>query len=716
MDDFTEFKKEGDQKIKTLIITEKPSVAQDIAKVIGCFEKKECSLENGQHIISWALGHLLELAEPHDYDPELKDWSFKKLPVIPETFKMKPVPGTQARQLAVLKKLMNSREVSLVINACDAGREGELIFRRIFTWCGCRKPVKRLWLSEATTAAVKKAFGSLRDGRELDNLAAAAEARGKADWLVGINATRAFSVRHSAVLSVGRVQTPTLAMVVDREREIRNFKPEKYWEVWATFQKGNGKTYRGKWFCEKEERLKQKEQAEAIARAVTSTGKVAQVEQKEAREQPPTLFNLNDLQKEANKRYGLTAQQTLDAAQALYEKRKLITYPRTDSRHLTVALVKETLTDRLAALAGAPEYVSLVPKKLPYLSKRYVDDTKVTDHHAIIPTMTRPDLTALGKNERLVYDLVARRFLSAYYPDARYSVTRVVTASGSENFITKGKAELDPGWKAVYDNNADPENKDEEGENEQVLPPLSQGEVVSVKDIEIPEKQTKPPARYTEATLLAAMENAGRLVDDKEMAGVLKQSGGIGTPATRAAVIETLIKRSFIERQKKTLTPTRKGETLIDLVPEQVKSPEMTARWEKGLEEMEKGRDPARWIKSIIEFTEELVQLAARQEKTQNISGGGKKETIGRCPLCSRDVVEFPKSYGCTGYKEGCKFAIWKEMAGKKITKPQARTLLKSGRTGKLKGFKSRDKKPFEASLVLNEEGKVVFDFGNRRQ
>lgn len=701
--------------MRILLIAEKPSVAQDIAKVIGRFERKEGFLENGQYIVSWAFGHLLELAEPHDYDPALKEWSLSKLPIIPGPFKLKPVQGTSAKQLAALKRLMNSREIGIVVNACDAGREGELIFRRIYQWSGCKKPVKRLWLSETTPAAVKKALANLRDGSELDNLAAAAEARAKADWLVGINATRAFSVRHSAVLSVGRVQTPTLALVVAREREIRNFMPEAYWELWATFQKKNGETYRGKWFHEKEDRFKQKNEAEAISGKVPSTGKVARVEQKETREQPPQFFNLNDLQKEANKRYGLTAQQTLDAAQSLYEKHKLITYPRTDSRYLTGELVKETLASRLAALAGTPEYGPLVPKTPKEPGKRYVDDNKVTDHHAIMPTSARPDPAALEKTERLVYDLVVRRFLAAFYPEARYAVTTVVTASGDENFISKGKTELDPGWKILYKDNGDVDQEDGEEENNQHLPPLAQGEAVSVKNVEIPEKQTRPPARFTEATLLAAMENAGRLVDDREMADVLKHSGGIGTPATRAAIIERLIKVGYIQRQKKHLVPTKKGETLVDLVPEQVKSPEMTARWEKGLEEIEGGRDPDRWMKGIIEFTKDVVQLAARQEKTQNISSGGKKEAIGRCPLCSRDVVEFPKSYGCTGYKDGCKFAIWKEIAGKKITAAQARTLLKSGRTGKLKGFRSKDKKPFEASLALNEEGKVVLDFGNGR-
>lgn len=689
-------------------------MAQDIANVIGRFERKEGFLENGQYIISWAFGHLLKLAESHDYDPALKEWSLSKLPIIPEPFKLKPVQGTPAKQLAVLKKLMNSREIEVVINACDAGREGELIFRRIYQWSGCKKPVKRLWLSETTPAAVKKALANLREGSELDNLAAAAEARAKADWLVGINATRAFSVRHSAVLSVGRVQTPTLALVVAREREIRSFKPEVYWEIWATFQKNGGETYRGKWVRGKTDRLFTKEEAAAVAHTIGPIAKVSLVEKKEAREQPPPLFNLNDLQKEANKKYGLTAQQTLDAAQTLYEKHKLITYPRTDSRHLTEAVARDTLASRLAALKAVQEYKSLVPEIPPVPGKRYVDDKKVTDHHAIIPTALKPDLSALGKNERMVYDLVARRFLAMFYENACYTVTRVTTVCNGETFVSRGRVELDPGWKTVYGEHEDQDAENAENNEDQVLPPLIEGEAVSVRKTEISEKQTKPPARFTEAALLAAMENAGRLVEDKEMAETLKAAGGIGTPATRAAIIETLIKRSYIERKKKTLVPTHKGETLIDVVPEELKSVELTAQWEDGLQRIEKGLDDARlWLVGLKNFTWEVVQMVKEQEANDGVKQ--QKEVLGKCPLCGRDVLEYSKSYGCTGYKGGCNFAIWKEIAGKKIAASQARTLLKSGRTGKLKGFKSKDKKPFEASLVLNEEGKVVFDFGNGR-
>lgn len=691
--------------IKTLVIAEKPSVALDLARVLGSFRRCEGYLESDQYYISWALGHLLDLAEPEDYDPALQKWSLAQLPFIPEQFKLKPIDSGK-KQLAVLKNLIQSPEVGIIVNACDAGREGELIFRRIYAWCNCKKPVKRLWLSEATPAAIKEAFQRLRDGHELDNLAAAAEARAQADWLVGINATRAFTCRYGQLFSVGRVQTPTLALVVAREREIRNFRPEEYFELWLTFQKSTGETYRGKWFRDKEDRLKSRAEAEDLAKQVGLSGLVETVEQKEVREQPPQLFNLNDLQKEANKKYGLTAQKTLDAAQALYEKHKLLTYPRTDSRYLPSALVRDTLQKRLKALATTAEYAGLVPEALPRLGKRYIDDSKVSDHHAIIPTDLRPQLQNLTLTERRIYDLVVRRFLAIFYPDARYGVTKVVTVAGKEKFVSRGRVELDPGWKAVY--NFQEEKK--EDTEEQSLPLLQEGEPVAIRETEIKAKQTRPPQRYTEASLLAAMENAGRLVEDKEMADTLKAAGGIGTPATRAAIIERLLEVGYLRREKKTLVPTAKGEALIDLVPESVKSVELTAQWEERLKRIEEGTDEAGlWLAGIKDFTAEVVQKVKAQEPGTTVQVW--QEVLGRCPLCGKEVVEYPRSYGCRGYKEGCRFAIWKEIAGKKITAKQAGELLQKGKTGLIRGFKTKDGRSFAAALVLSKEGRVNLMF-----
>jgi DNA topoisomerase-3 len=690
-------------------------VARDISKVLGRFQNRDGYLENDRYIVSWALGHLLELAEPECYDPAFKKWSLDVLPIVPAKFQLRPVKNSQ-KQLKVLKELINAADVGEVANACDAGREGELIFRRIYAWCGCKKPVKRLWLSEATPAAVREAFKKLRRGEELDNLAAAAEVRAQADWLVGINATRAFTVKHKTLLSVGRVQTPTLALVVQREREIREFRPETYWELQVVFEKNGGAAYRGRWFRDGESRVKERARAEELARAVEAagSGRVVKVEKRTKSEQPPMLFNLNDLQKEANRRYGLTAQQTLNAAQKLYEESKLITYPRTDSRHLTEALVRDTLQKRLAALEKCPEYGELVRQIRAGVvpGKRHVDDAKVTDHHAIIPTDTIPDLAALGTAERRVYDLVIRRFLAMLYPPAVYDETAVVTEAGGETFGSRGRVERERGWKAVYKEERDEKDGKDEGDAKQPLPPLAEDEAVRVAEAETAERQTKPPKRYTEATLLAAMENAGRFVTDKEAAETLKDAGGIGTPATRAAVIERLIRVGYIERQKKTLVPTRKGETLIDLVPEKVKSVELTAQWEEGLRRIKDGLDDARlWMSGIKNFTREIVQIAKKQEVNSTVRQD--RESLGKCPLCGREVVEYPKSYGCSGYREGCRFAIWKQVAGKKISRTQVKALLQKGRTGLIKGFKSKAGKKFDAVLKLSD-GKVEFDFGGR--
>ncbi len=697
--------------MKTLMITEKPSVARDIASVLGRFRDKNGYLENDRFIISWAVGHLVELAEPEDYDPALKKWSLNTLPFIPEDFRLKVTPGT-ARQFQILKNLLLSPEVSLIINACDAGREGENIFRRIYTLAGCAKEVKRLWLRETTPEAIRLALENLREHHALDDLAAAAAARAQADWLVGINATRAFTCRHKELLSVGRVQTPTLALIVQREREIRNFRASLYWEVWAIFRKEGGETYRGKWFAGEVEKFASVEAAREVVEACRQAGNcfVTSVEEKEVKEPPPLLFNLNDLQKEANQKHGLTAGQTLQAAQALYERHKLITYPRTESRHLS-SLLAATIQKRIAALKAAGEYRPLIPGHFPRLSRRYVDDAKVTDHHAIIVTETKPQLANLNRHEQIVYDLVARRLLSIFYPDARYNVTRVITTAGQETFLSRGKVELERGWKKVY---SVFEKKDEEEQN---LPPLTAGEQVLLAEIEPLEKQTKPPPRYTEATLLAAMEKAGKFLEDKEMQDILKAAGGIGTPSTRAAIIERLIQVGYVKRQKKVLVPTAKGEALIDLVPEEVKSPELTARWEQGLFEIEAGQQkPEQWLAAIKDFTAHIVQTVKSQDLVAGAENYLYKEILGKCPLCTKDVVEFPKGYGCTGWKDGCRFVIWKEIAGKKISSAQAKALLKKGRTGMLKGFRSQAGKIFNAALRLNEEGRVVFDFTGPNQ
>ncbi|KJS17482.1 MAG: DNA topoisomerase III [Peptococcaceae bacterium BRH_c4b] len=697
--------------MKSLILAEKPSVARDLAAIIGKFNNRDGYMENSEYVVTWAIGHLVELAAPEDYSPGLKKWTIGSLPIIPEKFRLKPNPKT-VKQLKVIRELLRRSDVDSLVNACDAGREGELIFRYIYHIIGCKKPFKRLWLSETTPAAVKKAFTQLRPGSNLDLLARAAEARSRADWLIGINATRAFTVRHNNLLSVGRVQTPTLALIVNREQEINNFVSVPYWELYAVFNKDNGQSYTGKWFKEDQDRFDNPAAAKVIQDEIAGKpAVVVSVEQKAVTELPPLLFNLNDLQKEANKKYGLAAAKTLEIAQALYEKRKLITYPRTDSRHITKELAS-TIGRRLAALAGTDEYAALVKtaKEAGMPGKRYVDDGKVTDHTALLPTDTKPDKSALTPDERKIYDLVARRFLAIFFPPARYKQTRVITKTEGETFLTTGRVELDPGWKTVYTPAAEKPDQGEDTESDEiaVIPELTRGENVVTDSTKIKEKQTKPPKRYTEAMLLAAMEGAGRFMENSELKKAMK-GHGLGTSATRAAIIERLIQVGYIERKQKILLPTTKGISLINLVPDIIKSPEMTGQWEKSLADIELGKvNPRDFMAGIINITRQTVEVAKQQAPTSKPGLQGR-ESLGKCPVCSRDVVEYPKSYGCTGYKEGCKFAIWKEISGKKITPTQAKLLLNQGKTGIIKGFLTKEKNKFDAVLVVREDGKIIF-------
>jgi len=694
--------------MKSLVLAEKPSVARDLAGALGQFKNKNGYLENGEYVITWAIGHLVELAGPEDYDKSLKNWKLGTLPILPDKFKLKPNPKT-IKQFKTVKELANRSDIAEVICATDAGREGELIFRYIYRLSCCKKPIKRLWLSETTPAAVKKGFKNLRPGTDFNKLAYAAEARSRADWLIGINGTRAFTVKHNNLLSVGRVQTPTLALIVNREREIKNFVPTPFWELHVEFAKDDGQINRGKWFKGYDNRFSTMDGARDVENRVSGQpGTVREIKQKDTSEQPPLLFNLNDLQKEANKKYGFSAGKTLSVAQALYETKKLITYPRTDSRHITEDLAG-TIPARLTALAGEGEYKPFVntAQKAGTPGKRYVDSSKVSDHTALIPTEIKPDLDKLTQDESKIYDLVVRRFLAIFFPPARYKQTRVITEAAGETFLTTGKVELDQGWKVVYA----PEQESEDDDNASTIPPLSENEAVQIQKTEIKEKQTQPPKRYTEASLLAAMEGASRLMEDKELKDAMK-GHGLGTPATRAAIIDRLIQVGYIERKKKSLIPTEKGEALIDLVPDIIKSPETTGKWEKALADIEEGAaDPGEFMAGITELTREIVELA-RKQKAGSMPNQ-VTDPLGNCPLCGKDVIECSKGYGCSGYKDqGCKFIIWKEIAGKKLSRNQVKTLLEKGKTGPIKGFKSKKGNKFEAALKL-ENGKVELQFSN---
>jgi DNA topoisomerase-3 len=718
---------------KRLIVAEKPSVGRDIASSLGKHQKGEGRLDGDGWTVTWALGHLVELAPPDAYGEEYKRWSLERLPILPESFKVRVTPKTR-KQFELVKGLMREAGVGEVVNACDAGREGELIFAYLYGLSGCKKPVKRLWISSLTQEAIRDGFSSLRDGREMRSLENAARSRSEADWVVGMNATRAYSAkfgRPGNVLSVGRVQTPTLKVLVDREREIQSFVPEKFWTVHARFSR-EGESYDGLWFKDekghKQSRLSTREAADEIsARIEGGTGTVRKVQKKTATEKPPLLHDLTELQRNANAWYGFSADRTLKAAQALYEQRKLITYPRTSSRYLSGDMIPG-LKKRVEAAGGLGELSPfaqelLALEKLP-VTKRIVDDAKVTDHHAVVPTNKKPS-GELPPDEAKVYDLVARRFLSVFFPDARFENTTVVTEVERETFVSKGRIVLETGWRRLYPHGAGGKKEQEPP----VLPKIDEGESWPVVKAGVKEGETKPPPRYSESALLGAMETAGKLVEDEELRQQMKDSG-LGTPATRAATIERLLKVGYAEREKKTLVPTEKGRTLISLLADDsLASPELTARWEERLAKMERGQeDRESFMKGIEEFTSSVVESvrgmqgekvaapakAASAKSSRN--GGGKKTSgpLGECPKCGAPVVETKKSYGCSAWKDkGCKFAIWKTVAGKRVSEAQARQLLKEGKTGQLKGFKSKAGKPFSAALVLDGEHRVKLDFGD---
>ena len=718
--------------MKTLIIAEKPSVARDLTDALpGTFENHESYYESEDTVITFAVGHLVELIAPEEYDERFKKWRMDDLPIIPDEFRLHARDKKAEKQLKVIHKLLQRDDVDKVVNACDAGREGELIFAYIYETSGVDKPVERLWINSLTKTAIKEGFEHLRPGEQLRQLEAAARSRSEADWLVGMNATRAATIRGRAwvggVVSLGRVQTPTLALLVRREREIQAFVPEPYWLVHAEFDP----RYQGLWFEGDETRLKEAKRAEEIATKVSGKdGTVESVERKEQSERAPLLYDLTSLQRDANRRFGFSARRTLQVAQSLYEDKKAITYPRTSSRWLSGDLVPQlkptaSTLQPIGEYAAAAGYV-LGLQQLPLA--RVVNDSKVDDHHAIIPTDVEHDVSRFSPDERRIFDLIARRFLAVFHPPARYARTTVVTLVEEERFRSRGKVTLEAGWRGVYgllsDADAQQQRQDEEGENESAeLPPLEQGQTVKCASAEVEAKETKPPPRYTEATLLSAMETAGKLIDDEELREAMKESG-LGTPATRAETIETLIRREYIERAGKDLTPTPKGLQVITMLEEHpLTSPELTGNWEKRLTDIEHGTDDrGKFIDDIAEFTRATVEKIAELDKEKLRP---ERVELGLCPRCGAETGEIirenSKAYGCTSWKSreetGCGFVIWKRVAGRTITPELARQLLEEGRTKEvISGFKSRAGKPFRARLVLNGEGKVEFDFPARAQ
>ncbi|MDQ4128778.1 MAG: DNA topoisomerase 3 [Actinomycetota bacterium] len=696
-------------------------MGRDIAGALGRHRRERGSLVGDGWTVTWALGHLAELAPPDAYGEEYKRWRLESLPILPGRFKVRVSPKTR-EQFSVVKGLLRDHSVTEVVNACDAGREGELIFAYLYGLSGCKKPVLRLWISSLTHEAIREGFDSLREGRAMKPLEDAARSRGEADWIVGMNATRAYSVRFGRpgnVLSVGRVQTPTLKLLVDREREIEAFKPEKFWTVHVRFRRDEGEahTYDGVWFKNRENRLKEREAADRIAEKVRGgTGTVRKAQKKTATEKPPLLYDLTELQRNANARFGFTAERTLRAAQALYEERKLITYPRTSSRYLSKDMVgglnkRVEATAALRELSPFAEQLLSLPK-LP-VSKRIVDDAKVTDHHAIVPT-NKKSSGNLPPDEAKVYDLVARRFLAVFFPAARFENTTVVTEVKGETFLSRGRVVLEAGWRALYPDGVGGRKEKEPP----VLPPVEVGQDWAVAKVGVKEGETKPPPRYSESALLGAMETAGKLVEDEELRQQMKDSG-LGTPATRAATIERLIRVGYVEREKKVLVPTEKGRSLIGLIGESpLSSPELTARWEERLAKMEKGaeRRPD-FMADISGFATALVEGVRGMEGEKLAAPSRSREPLGACPKCGSPVVETKKAYGCSAWKQtGCDFAIWKQVSGKRLSEAQARQLLTRGRTSQMKGFKSKAGKPYAAALKLDPQHRVRLEFENGRK
>jgi DNA topoisomerase-3 len=707
----------------TLVIAEKPSVGRDLVAVLpGAFTKHEGYLEGPEHVVTWAVGHLVQLADPDEYDERFKKWRMADLPIVPDRFKLVVRDERSKKQMNVVKRLLGRDDVDRVVNACDAGREGELIFAYLYEKAGSKKPVMRLWLNSMTKDAIRTAFGDLRPGADLALLEEAARSRSEADWIVGMNATRAATIRlrssFDGAVSLGRVQTPTLAILARREQEIRDFKPEPYWLVDAVLDpvEDGPRTYEGRYHLGANPRVRTAPEASAIVEACRGqTGEITKLEKSERKERPELLYDLTSLQRHANRRYGFTARRTLAAAQRLYEEHKALTYPRTNSRYLTGDMIPEIkpiarLVGSQRDYAAASEYV-LSLEKLPL--GRVINDAKVTDHHAIIPTRAeRHPVDKMSDDDRRIYDLVVRRFLAIFHPDAVFENTRVETTVAEHVFRTRGKVLLVAGWRAVYGEIPDADQSDDDEGREQQLPKLVMGERADVTDIASEEKLTKPPARYNDNSLLGAMETAGKLVDDEELREAMKESG-IGTPATRAAIIERLIQVGYVERDGRAFVVTEKGLNVVRLLGEHaLTSPGLTGDWERRLALIETGGDSREaFMGDIVRFTEDTVGELDRNLKDVRIP----RANLGPCPVCGHDIVENRKGYSCWSRDDpGCGFVIWKSKAGKTLPVAVARELIKTGRTQKpVTGFKGRSGKSFRARLALQQtdEGKWRVEF-----
>lgn len=767
--------------LKTLVIAEKPDMGRNIAAVIEPkAQNKRSYLEGENYIITWAIGHLIGLAEPDLYDDKYKKWRFGDLPIIPDTFKLLPNPRTKD-QLEVIKDLA-TRSNSLV-NACDAGREGQHIFSLIVRHLHLQQPVKRLWISDLTAETIRKGFDQLKDNVEYDNLTSAARARSEADWLIGMNGSRAFTTKHNELLSVGRVQTPVLALIYDRQKQIEAFDSLKFYDITGLFSQ-QATSYKGIW---QGERLTDPEKAEAIAAKVKGkTGTIASYEVKDTKEYPFKLYDLTLLQREANGKFSFSAKKTLDVAQALYEKHKVISYPRTNSNYVNDQNIPEMhkILDSMRSSTDYGDFVKDANKRLVSTSNKNVcNPAKVEDHHAIMPTMKKPQ--GLSPDEKKLYDLIVRRFLSHFYPAAEYKVHTVMTEVEKESFRTTVKQLLSLGWKVIYSNDAakgsakdnggkesakddGPASQDREDEEQETDAPfeLDATQTVQCNDVEVKAKETQPPKHYTEGTLLKAMESAGKQIEDEELRDAMKDSG-LGTPATRAATIERLKQVGYVDMQGKRIMVTPKGRTAIELIRgagvELLTSPEMTGQWERRLTEISRGQASAdAFMGNVKKFTclivdkvnnqrpaaknafakpEPPVKEAKGKRKSAAEGESGKAvttprktastrgvaaaksapgssasasasaasaasstqpSTIGSCPRagCGGQIFMGRKGYGCSNYKTGCGFVIWKESFDRTLTDTMVKSLIEKGKTGKLK-FKASEDEAYEGIILL---------------
>lgn len=675
-----------------VVIAEKPSVARDISKCLNANQKREGYFEGNGWIITWAFGHMVELKNPDEYDPALKKWSIERLPFIPDAFQLKPRKDKRAReQLNIIKTLV--KKADEIICATDAGREGELIFRYIQHWCNVTKtPFKRLWISSLTHEAIQHGFKNLKEGTEYDNLFYAAKCRSEADWIVGLNSTRFFTIQYGqngTLWSVGRVQTPVLAMIVKRDQAIESFKPEDFWEIHTI--------YRAVTFKHSKGRFSKQNDAESIVNKIRRKDlEIVDIKEKRERINPPLLYDLTDLQKDMNRKYGLTAEQTLSIAQNLYEK-KHITYPRTDSRYLTddMKLQIPTLFQKLRSIKE--QEISFLNLNNLKFTKRVIDNSKVSDHHAIIPTNVIPN--ALSSDESKVYDAIVTRFIALFYPHCLRSVTTVTAIAEKEPFRAIGTIIVDPGWKILYPNSDKKNEKDKK--EDQIMPNFQQGEKGAHQPT-VKTFKTSPPKHFTEATLLAMMETAGKIVEDEVLKEALKERG-IGTPATRAAIIEVLLKRMYILRDKKNLLSTSTGKQLISLIQDpRLKSPELTGEWEAQLKQIEAGEyNPDSFMNNVINHTREIL----KQGKVQPIKNG----SIGQCPKCSAAVIQGKKGYGCSDWKKGCDFVLWKNSYGMEIDLDLAMEIIQSARS--IKSYPLNiDGETIFGHLIISEDGKLSYE------